>query len=136
MLVENEELCRAVLSAIHAVDEELIFVPVDPALYEVARESPVPVVLEGYVVLDYDDDGHIVVPTDRNPGLDPELVAERFVRIAVDEVVETRGGEVIDLPARTVCVHGDNPNVVAVLERIHQRAADAGIDLVPLTEFV
>jgi UPF0271 protein len=136
MLAENEELCRTVLDAVHAVDEDLVFVPVDPSLYEVARDSPVPTVLEGYVDLPYDEAGHIVVPAERNPGLDPDLVAERFVRIAVDEEVETRSGEVIDLPARTVCVHGDNPNAVAVLERIHQRAAEAGVELVPMTELL
>lgn len=136
MLAADEDLCRTVLSAIHAVDEDLIFVPVDPALYEIARESPVPVVMEGYVDLDYDEDGHVVVPDGRNPGLDPEVVAERFVRIAVEGEVETRSGEVVDLPAETVCVHGDNPNAVAVLERIHERAAAAGVDIVPMTELV
>jgi UPF0271 protein len=72
-----------------------------------------------------------------SPGLlahDPELVADRFVSIATDGVVETPDGGELDVPAESICIHGDGPNVVELLEAIHARLDEADIELTSLTE--
>jgi len=64
------------------------------------------------------------------------LVAERVVNIAQHGEVEAVDGTVIDVPADSVCIHGDAPNSVEVLDRIHERLTEEEIELAPLADLV
>jgi len=41
-------------------------------------------------------------------------------------------GETIDVPARSICIHGDGPNPVELLTAMHDAADDHGIELAAL----
>lgn len=134
MLTNSDEHARAVMDGIVAIDDDLTFVCVDTHLYELAEAASVRAVLEGYVDLNYDADGQILVPEERNPGIDPERIADRFVRLVTEEEVETVSGETLHVPARTICVHGDNPNALATLDAIYARLEREDIELKSLSE--
>lgn len=102
--------------------------PPDCHFYEVTQEYPIRAAFEGYVDLDYRSDRSVVIPRQKT-ARDPELVADRFVSIATEGVVETLSGEELDIPAESICVHGDTPNVVEILEAIHERLDDVDIEL-------
>lgn len=135
MLSESPAHARAVIEGVLAVDEELVYVSTDMNLYEIAREYPIDTVFEGYVDLDYRADRSVIIPKEKS-ARDPELVADRFVRIVTDGQVEAVDGTVIDVPADSICVHGDTPNVIEILEAIHARLPEAGIELTPLSRLV
>jgi len=135
MLSESEAHAEAVIEGGLEVDPDLVYVATDMRLYDIARTYPLNVVFEGYVDLDYREDCSVVIPNEKR-ARDPELVADRFVRIATEQQVETPAGEVIDVPADSICVHGDTPNVVEILEAIHDRLDAADIELVSLPEVV
>ncbi|MFC6718976.1 LamB/YcsF family protein [Natrialbaceae archaeon GCM10025810] len=134
MLSESTEHARAVMEGMLEVDEDLIYLATDMNIYEVAQEvDGLSAVFEGYVDLDYRADRSLIVEkqlADR----DPELVADRFVSIATEGVVEAVNGDVIEVPADSICIHGDNPNAVPILEAIHDRLDDHDIELAPLAE--
>ncbi len=118
------------------VDEELVYLATDMHIYEVAQEvDGVTAVFEGYVDLDYRADRSLIVEQQLEDR-DPELVADRFVSIATDGVVEAANGEEIDVPADSICIHGDNPNAVEILEAIHDRLEDHDIKLASLPDVV
>ncbi len=136
MLSESPEHARAVMEGMLEVDEELIYLATDMHIYEVARDvEGLRAVFEGYVDLDYRADRSLIVEKQLEER-DPELVADRFVSIATDGVVEAANGEEIDVPADSICIHGDNPNAVEILEAIHDRLEEHGIELAPLSEIV
>lgn len=135
MLSESPAHARAVIEGVLAVDEELVYVSTDMNLYEIAREYPIDTVFEGYVDLDYRADRSVIIPKEKS-ARDPELVADRFVRIVTEGQVEAADGTVIDVPADSIRVHGDTPNVIAILEAIHARLPEAGIELTPLRRLV
>lgn len=135
MLSESEEHARAVIEGIQNVDTDLIYLATDMNIYEVAQEYPIPTVFEGYVDLDYRPDRSVVIPREKE-ARDPELVADRFVSIATDGVVETPSGEIIEVPADSICVHGDTPNIVEILEEIHDRLDTADIELTDIADLV
>lgn len=58
---------------------------------------------------------------------DPDVAAERAVRMAVDGVVETIGGTSIEIAAETLCIHGDNPGSVATARAVRAALAAAGV---------
>lgn len=136
MLSESPDHARAVMEGILDVDDDLIYLATDMNIYEVTEEYPeLNAVSEGYVDLDYRADRSLIVEKSKE-ARDPEVVADRFVSIATEGVVETVDGETIDVPAESICIHGDNPNATDLLEAIHDRLDEHGIELAPLHEIV
>jgi UPF0271 protein len=135
LLSESEAHARAVIEGILDVDPTLAYLATDIGLYELATEYPIDAVLEGYVDLDYRDDRSVIIPKHKE-ARDPTLVADRFVSIATEGIVESVSGTTLDVPARSICIHSDTPNAVEILETIHGRIDETGIELVPLTEQV
>lgn len=135
MLSESDEHARAVVEGILEVDEDLIYLATDTNLYEIAQEYPIRAAYEGYVDLDYRQDCSVAIPKDKD-ARDPELVADRFVSIATEGVVETPEGKELEVPAESICVHGDTPNVVEILQEIHSRLDQEDIELTSVADIV
>ncbi|MFC6614324.1 LamB/YcsF family protein [Halopenitus salinus] len=136
MLSESREHARAVMEGILEVDPDLIYLATDMNIYEVAEEiEGLRCVFEGYVDLTYRADRSLIVEREKR-GLDPELVADRFVNIALEGRVEAANGETIDVPADSICIHGDTPNAVEILETIHDRIEAYDVELAPLSTIV
>lgn len=136
MLSENEDHARAVMEAVLDVDPDLIYLATDMNIYEITREyDALNAAFEGYVDLDYRSDRTLIVEKEK-AAPDPELVADRFVSIAQHGEVETVDGTMIDVPADSICIHGDAPNAVEILETIHERLDEEDIELTRLDELV
>jgi len=135
MLSESEEHARAVIEGVLDVDPDLIYLATDMNIYDVAAEYPIRTAFEGYVDLDYRPDRSVVIPKDKE-ARDPELVADRFISIATEGIVETPNGEEVEVPAESICVHGDTPNIVEILEEIHGRLEENDIELASVAEIV
>ncbi|WP_458207878.1 LamB/YcsF family protein [Haladaptatus sp. NG-SE-30] len=134
MLSESSDHARAVMEGILDVDDDLIYLATDMNIYEITEEyDDLRAVFEGYVDLDYRSDRSLIVEQEKEAP-DPELVASRFVSIATDGEVEAANGETIDVPAESICIHGDSPNAVEMLEAIHERVEEHDIELAPLDE--
>jgi len=134
MLSESADHARAVMEGILEVDDDLVYLATDSNIYEVTREyDDLRAVFEGYVDLEYRADRSLIVEQEKG-ARDPEVVAERFVDIATEGQVEAANGEMIDVPARSICVHGDGPNPVELLEAIHRAVEEHDIELAPLDE--
>jgi UPF0271 protein len=134
MLSESDDHARAVMEGILDIDDDLIYLATDMDIYEITEEfDDLRAVLEGYVDFDYDADRSVIV--EQKPK-DPELVADRFISIATEGQVEAVNGEMLDIPAQSICIHGDGPNAVELLETIHDRITEHDIELVPLDEIV
>lgn len=134
MLSESPEHARAVMEGVLEVDSDLIYLATDTNIHEVAQEvDGLRSVFEGYVDLTYRADRSLIVER-RKGRLDPDLVARRFVNIALNGQVEADNGELIDVPADSICIHGDTPNAVEILEAIHDRVEERDIELAPLAE--
>ncbi|WP_136591830.1 LamB/YcsF family protein [Salinigranum halophilum] len=136
MLSQSEEHARAVMEGILEVDPELIYLATDMHIYEVAQEfDDLRAVFEGYVDILYREDRSLIVEKQMEPK-PPEEVVERFVSIATEGEVETASGETIEVPAESICIHGDGPNAVELLEAVHDAVDEYGIELVGLDELV
>lgn len=136
MLSQSDDHTRAVIEGILSVDPDLIFIAHDHNMYRVAQEyDELDAVPEGYVDLEYNPDGTFIVEREKEYK-DPDVVAERFVNMVVHDQVEATNGEMVDVPAETICIHGDGPNPVELLEAIHERIENEPIDLVRLEELV
>lgn len=136
MLSQSEDHARAVMEGILDVNPDLIYLATDMHIYEVAREfDDLRAVFEGYVDILYREDRSLIVEKQMTPK-PPEEVIERFVSIATEGAVETASGETIEVPAESICIHGDGPNAVELLAAIHDAVDEYGIELVGLDDLV
>lgn len=134
MLSESPDHARAVMEGILQVDDDLIYLATDRNIYEITQEyDDLRAVFEGYVDLEYRADRSLIVEQEKEKR-NPEVVTERFVNIATEGRVEAANGEMIDVPARSICIHGDGPNPVELLERIHDAVEEHNIELAPLSK--
>ncbi len=73
----------------------------------------------------FDADGlNIVEP--RPQWKDPVMVAEQALRMANGTVLNVAGRE-IEMKVRSICVHGDRPNVVDIATAVRKRLEASGI---------
>ncbi|BAS27807.1 LamB/YcsF family protein [Limnochorda pilosa] len=125
----DEETAMAVARAVRSVDASLLlYAPPGSALARAAETVRLRVALEGFVDRRYQPDGTLL--SRREPGAvihAPEEAAAQAWAIAIDRAVRARSGEVVPLPARTLCVHGDNPAALAILETVRATLDQAGI---------
>ncbi len=78
----------------------------------------------------YTPEGHLV--SRRLPGAvlhDPELIAVRCVEMARTGKVRAIDGSLVDVPARSLCIHGDTPGAVEIARRVRTALLKAGVVL-------
>ena len=75
----------------------------------------------------------------RQPGAvikDPDVVAQRALKMAKEGKVVAIDGTEISLRPETLCVHGDTPGAVNLVKKICQTLTEENVEVIPLPEFV
>ncbi len=125
------ELAQAVARAVKSFSRELILVGLaGSALPEAGLDAGLQVASEGFPERAYNPDGTLM--SRRLPGAvieSPVEAAEQALRLAAEGIAIRVGGETRRLPVDTLCVHGDNPNAVAIVSAIRAALEGQGIRL-------
>ncbi len=100
------------------------------ALPAAAQRHGVRVVAEVYPDLAYDDDANVVIERAKH-AVDPAQCAARLQDFLDHGRVRTLSGAHLALEADSVCVHGDGPNAVAVVDALRAVLADRGVACEP-----
>ncbi|MFE5407375.1 5-oxoprolinase subunit PxpA [Microbacterium sp. NPDC056569] len=100
---------------------------------EIARAAAsvgLPFVSEAFLDRNYLPDGSLV-PRGQPGALldDPQLVAERAVRLAREGVVEAVDGSRVRADAASLCVHGDSPSAVDMARAVRAALDAAGVEV-------
>jgi 5-oxoprolinase (ATP-hydrolysing) subunit A len=97
-----------------------------------AEAAGLTVVAEAFADRAYTPQGHLV--SRRLPGAvlhDPDVIAARCVELARTGTIEDVDGNRVDVPARSLCIHGDTPGAVEIARRVRAALLDAGVALRP-----
>ena len=130
MIVDSPEYAAALCEAVRSLGPEVILL-MPPEVGPAAAAAGVPFVPEGYVDLDYDAAGKLVIERVKQVR-DPQQAAAKAVRLVREGKVRTVEGDDLSLAVESVCVHGDAPNAPEIARAIRTALADAGIELAPL----
>ncbi len=132
--VGDPRVGRAIMEAVAAVDPALYYVALAGAgAEEVKRQAAevgIRVMFEAFPDRSYTPEGRLT-PRSR-PGAvihDPEEAARRALQMARDGSITATDGSVIALSAQTLCVHGDNPEALALVKTIRDTLSGAGIEV-------
>jgi UPF0271 protein len=131
-IVDDPGHARAAAEGVADLGPDVILL-MPPAVAPAAEAAGIPFVPEGYVDLDYDSEGRIVLERVKQLR-DPAEMGERALRLAQKGTVPTIDGGELGLAVESICVHGDAPNARAIAQAIRQALERAGIELVSLAD--
>ncbi|GAA4284544.1 5-oxoprolinase subunit PxpA [Brevibacterium daeguense] len=130
-IVHHEEQARAVIDGIKAFSGDLpVLLPPGAVAIEIAERAGLRTVREAFADRQYTPDGTLV--SRREPDAvvsDPDVVAQRVVRIAESGTLIARDGSEIRIRAESLCIHGDSPGSVELAGRIVAALREAGIEI-------
>ncbi|WP_420119962.1 LamB/YcsF family protein [Nakamurella sp.] len=128
-IVHHRDQAAAVVEAVRVVDPGLAVVGLPgSAVLELAAAAGLRTVREAFADRAYTPQGTLV--SRREPGAtlhDPDLVAERMVRLVTDRVIAAVDGTDVAVAADSICVHGDGPGAVELARRVRAALEAAGV---------
>jgi len=141
MAVQNSQIWDVVAEVMARLDENLILFVLggaDRSEFDAIRQRHgIRIGFEFFADRAYNPDGSLV--SRQNPGAlihDHDLAAERVLQMATEGIVACVDGTKIELSAHTICVHGDNPAAVQLVQRIRDALTEAGVDIRPPFRFI
>lgn len=141
MAVRNVDVWDAAAEVLAGLDRDLILVamagPNRNEIEAIGCRHSIRIALEFFADRAYNSDGSLVSRRKAGAVLhDSHAVANRVIRMVTDGLVTAEDGSDIALEAHTICVHGDNPEAVALVREIRKSLLDSGIEVVPMGTFL
>ncbi|MBR61730.1 MAG: lactam utilization protein LamB [Dehalococcoidia bacterium] len=136
--VNDEKLAEAICNAIIEVDSTLILLALSGSRWiSIAKELGLKVAQEVFADRAINSDGTLVSRSLKGAVIhDPDVIAERTVKMIKQGYITSITGEDIEVEADSICMHGDNPSAVQIAEEVKLALKSAGIKIAPLSELV
>jgi len=136
--VNDSKLGRAICEASLELDPDIILLALSGSEWvALAERMGVRIAREVFADRAIHSDGTLV---DRAiPGSvlhDTEEVVDRSLRMVTEGKIVSIEGEVVDVQADSICLHGDTPGSVQMAERLNQQLQANFVEIVPLNEIV
>jgi UPF0271 protein len=132
-VVDDVEHARAVVDAVTRFDPSLAVVGLPGSqLLSIADEAGLRTVPEAFCDRAYTASGRLV--SRREPGAvlsDPAELGDRARGLVRDRRLTAVDGTVIEVDARTLCVHGDTPSAGAIARAVREALEADGVALAP-----
>ena len=138
MAVADRELARAICEAVLEVDQDVALLALAGSDWiGIAEDMGLRVGREIFADRALNPDGTLVSRS--TPGSvihDTNEVVERSLRMVRDGKAKAINGDVIDVQADSLCLHGDTPGAVEMARALKQALEDESIEIKPLGELV
>lgn len=135
--MENKEVARAILEAIHDIDKNtIVFAVNNSAMLEEANKMGIPVAKEGYADREHTADGSLVLTRTGSAIDDYDALADRVVRMVRDKKVITHDNKDAEIEVETICIHGDTPGAPELAKTVVQALKKAEIEVVPVNQLI
>ena len=118
MAAKFNDVAMAVIEAVSFFEEDLIlYVPFQSLIARKLREKNMPFYYESFADRTYNDDLSLVSRDDPDYLIEnSNRILKRVKQLINSETIITNSGKTIKIKSNTICVHGDNPNVVEIVK--------------------
>ncbi|MGE5255320.1 MAG: LamB/YcsF family protein [Hyphomicrobiales bacterium] len=141
MAVKNPAIWDAIAEVMTRIDEHLILFVLAGSdrtdLEAVGQRRGIRIAFEFFADRAYNTDGSLV--SRKLPGAvihDNDVAAAKVLKLVKEGKVKTIEGSEIELKAETICVHGDNPKALALVNKIRETLDAAGVAVKPAAAFM
>ncbi|RKD90449.1 5-oxoprolinase subunit PxpA [Mangrovibacterium diazotrophicum] len=128
-------LASAIARAIYKADPKLLYVGLaNSQMGEAAKAFQLQFVSEVFADRAYTDEGQLVSrQLDGAVIHDPVSCTSRVLQMVTLGTVESIGGKRIAIQADSICIHGDNPEAIALAKAIHDALVANDLKIEPIT---
>ena len=127
--VEDESIATAIAQAVAEIDTNLTLMSLAGSqVSNVAKKIGIPYVAEAFADRQYTSEGRLM--SRRLAGAvihDAAKAAQQVLSIVKNQYVTSKEGKKVKVQAQTICIHGDNPQVVNILKAIDTILAENSI---------
>ena len=134
--VNDDRLATAICEAVLEIDENTILLALSGSKWiSIAESLGMRVAKEVFADRAMNSDGTLVSRSMEGSVIhDIDLVVERSVRMVTEGKVETITGDLIEVEADSICLHGDTPGAVNMATTMGKTFKENNIEIVPLRE--
>jgi len=131
--VWDEKVAEAIAKVIQKTNPELSLLGLPSSeMSKAAERHRIPFVNEAFVDRAYTKDGTLVPRTQTGAVIhDIDEAVERAITLVRMHTVAANDGSVVRIDARSLCVHGDNPESTAMLQSLRKRLESLGAKIAP-----
>jgi len=131
MAAKNREMGAIIAEAIKDVDENLILYGLSGSyLIDEAKKINIKTASEVFADRTYQDDGSLTSRKLPNALIEDENISiKQVLQIVQQQSVTSISGNIINLKADTICIHGDGKHAVAFAKKIHQTLKEKSIEI-------
>ncbi len=121
MASQSDHIAKTIVEAVKKVDSNLkIYGPSGMRWKDIAESSEITYVSEIFSDRNYNDNLTLVDRKNENAMITDSVKSLEHVRLMIDEgKVLTVNGNLINIEAETVCIHGDQPNALEFAKKIY-----------------
>ena len=141
MAVKDVRIWKATIEALAGLNKNLILVvlagPNRQELADMGSHYGVRIAFEFFADRAYNTDGSLV--SRKEPGAvihDHQIATERVLKMVTEGKVVSKDGGDIELHADTICVHGDNPEAVALVKNVREKLFASEVEIAPMGTFL
>jgi len=125
---KTAEVIVEVMKSIHLPLK--LYVPYRSVISELAIKEKIPITYEVFADRNYNDDLSLVSRAKENAIIkDVNVMTSHIQNMILHKKVKTINGVEVCLKAETICVHGDNPEALKLVEKLRQNLTDFGIKI-------
>lgn len=136
--VNDPDLAKSICEAILEFDENMILLALTGSKWvEIAQDMGLRVAKEVFADRAVNSDGTLVSRS--NPGSvihDSSEVIQRSLRMVQEGVIESVEGELVEVEADSICLHGDTPGAVELSKSLKEQFIKSDISILPLGQIV
>ena len=138
LIAVDDAMADGVARAVRDADPEAIFVVMPgTAMERAGQRQNLRMAREIYADRTYQDDGTLTPRKQEGAVLhDPEEAAKRVLAMVRERAIFSVSGRRVPVSIDTVCVHGDNPEAVAMAKRVREVLESDGVRIRPMAEIV
>jgi len=138
MAVDDQDLATAICEAVLEVDSDIVLLALAGSQWvSVAEELGLRVGREIFADRALNTDGTLVSRSKEGSVIhDIQEVVDRSLRMVTEGKAVAISGEVIDVEADSLCLHGDTPGAVDMAQALKQALVAEDVEVTPLGELV
>lgn len=129
LAAKDKNTASVIIDVIKSINLPIkLYAPYKSVIAELAIAENIDVIFEGFADRNYNDDLSLVSRQNPNALItNSEEVFRHVFRMISKQKVMTIGRVEVPLKVATICVHGDTPNAVELVSKIHQKLLNKNI---------
>lgn len=136
--VNDEDLARSICDAVLEINDQFILLALSGSPWvHIAKDMGLRVAREIFADRAINPDGTLVSRSMSGSVLhDINEVAERSLRMVTEGKVTAINGDIIDIEAESLCIHGDTPGAVEMARVVKQELQGEGVEIIAAGQLV